>query len=329
MNSLKATAVAHPNIALVKYWGKRDEHLILPHQSSLSLTLAPLEVTTTVQFGVVYEEYELNGKRAEGSEKARIRQVLDALRVGRELGPAKVVSKGNFPVAAGLASSAAGFAALAVAARGAAGLPFQAQEASELARLGSGSACRSIQGGVCVWQKGTRADGKDSFATQAFNEDFWPSLRLLVAVVNRQEKKVKSRDGMRHTVETSPLYAAWAVQAENDVQTMKAFLSERNLAEVGELAEENALAMHATAMSARPPLVYFEPATLKVLQRLWEEREKGLRAWLTIDAGPNPVILCEDTDEETVASFLKEAGAMEVIRCRVGKDARLVQTHLF
>ncbi|HLM65900.1 MAG TPA: diphosphomevalonate decarboxylase, partial [Longimicrobium sp.] len=136
---MKATALAHPNIALVKYWGKRDDALILPHQSSLSLTLAPLSVTTTVEFGVASDQVEINGHTAKGSERDRVLRVLEAVRAEApgKLGPARMVSRGDFPAAAGLASSAAGFAALAVAARAAAGLKADAKVASMLSRLGS------------------------------------------------------------------------------------------------------------------------------------------------------------------------------------------------
>src|SRR5216683_2094503 len=138
-SALKATARAHPNIALVKYWGKRDQHLILPYQSSLSVTLAPLAVTTTVAFGIGKDEFEINGRRATDADSARIRQVFERLQKmsGRALGTARVLSQGDFPEATGLASSAAGFAALAVAAQAAAKLPFDARQASILARLGS------------------------------------------------------------------------------------------------------------------------------------------------------------------------------------------------
>nr|WP_228558606.1 hypothetical protein [Myxococcus sp. AB056] len=139
---MKATALAHPNIALVKYWGKRDDALILPHQSSLSLTLSPLSVTTTVEFGAASDQVELNGHTAKGSERDRVLRLLELVRTQAkaDLGPAKVVSRGDFPMAAGLASSAAGFAALAVAGRAAAGLPSEPRAASILARMGSGSA---------------------------------------------------------------------------------------------------------------------------------------------------------------------------------------------
>ncbi|MFY0579089.1 diphosphomevalonate decarboxylase [Cystobacter fuscus] len=218
---MKATALAHPNLALVKYWGKRDDALILPHQSSLSLTLSPLSVRTTVAFGVGNADaVELNGYVAKGSERDRVLRVLDTVRAEakeRSLGPARMVSRGDFPASAGSASSAAGFAALAVAARAAAGLPADPRASSLLARLGSGSACRSVQGGLCEWMRGERPDGSDSYAVQRFDEKHWPELRMVVAIVSRDEKEVKSRDGMKNAVETSPYYPAWVKDAEAEV----------------------------------------------------------------------------------------------------------------
>ncbi|MBK7863346.1 MAG: diphosphomevalonate decarboxylase [Archangiaceae bacterium] len=315
----KATATAHPNIALVKYWGKRDEALILPHQSSLSVTLAPLSVTTSVEWGTAADEVSINDEPAKGSELKRVIAMLDLVRGGH--GFARVVSHGNFPKAAGLASSAAGFAALAVAARAAAGLPRDVKAESVLARQGSGSACRSIQGGVCVWHKGSRADGADSFATQELTERHWPELRLLVAMVSREEKEVKSRDGMRSAVETSPYYAEWTRDAEAEVPRALAALRAKDLRAIGEIAEKNAWRMHATSLAADPPLCYLKPQTLEVISTLAGLRRDGVPAYFTLDAGPNPVVLTDAAHEATVEAALKKLGASSIVRCHPGGDA--------
>ncbi|MCI0572926.1 MAG: diphosphomevalonate decarboxylase [Myxococcaceae bacterium] len=329
---MKATAQAHPNIALVKYWGKRDEALILPHQSSLSLTLAPLAVRTTVEFGAPGEpdRVEINGRQAKGSDLDRVVRVLDAVRTesGLERG-ARMVSRGDFPEAAGLASSAAAFAALAVAARAAAGLAPDTRVASILARLGSGSACRSIQGGVCVWERGTRADGQDSFARQAFSATHWPELRMLVAVVSREEKEVKSRDGMRHTVETSPYYAAWVKDAEAEIPRALDFIAHKDIEALGALAERNAWRMHCTSLAADPPLSYLQPGTLALINRVRRAREEGVPVWFTLDAGPNPVLLTLSAHEDAVERVAREAGAASTVRCYPGGDAVLLREHLF
>ncbi|HZI14751.1 MAG TPA: diphosphomevalonate decarboxylase [Myxococcus sp.] len=328
---MKATALAHPNIALVKYWGKRDEALILPHQSSLSLTLSPLSVTTTVEFGAAGEHVEINGHTAKGSERDRVLRLLESVRgqAKGELGPAKVVSRGDFPMAAGLASSAAGFAALAVAGRAAAGLGADPKAASILARMGSGSACRSVQGGFCEWQRGERADGEDSFAVQRFNAGHWPELRMVVAILDRGEKEVKSRDGMKHTVETSPYYPAWVKDAEAEVPHAREFIARKDLQALGELCERNAWRMHSTAFAANPPLSYMSSGTMGLIQHLREQRKKGMPVWFTLDAGPNPVLLTDAAHEVAAEALARACGAVDVIRCVPGGDAELKQEHLF
>ena len=327
MSPSRATGRAHPNIALVKYWGKRDPVRILPHQSSLSVTLAPLEVVTTVEFGAPGDSVVLHGSEARGKERARVLGLLERVRAEttRALGPVRVDSRGNFPMAAGLASSAAGFAALALAGRAAAGLSTEPAAVSCLAREGSGSACRSVQGGVCIWHRGSREDGADSVATQAFAEGHWPELRLLVAVLSRAEKEVGSRDGMAQTVETSPYYPAWVKDAEAEIPRATAAIAARDLEALGALSERNAWRMHATAFAADPPLCYLLPSTLGLILALPAARRRGVPVWFTLDAGPNPVLLTLASHEAEVERLARDAGALDVVRCRPGGDARLVE----
>lgn len=327
----KATAVAHPNLALVKYWGKRDESLILPHQSSLSITLAPLEVRATIQWGTSAEEFAINGRPALAIERERVAAITERIRdaAGHSLGAVRVETRGNFPAAAGLASSAAAFAAIAVAARAAAGLAHSVGDASQLARLGSGSACRSIQGGTCIWHRGTRADGTDSFAEQIFDERHWPELRFLAAPFSQTVKEVSSREGMRRTVETSPYYAAWSAEAEAEVARAVESVRERDLQGLGRIAERSAWRMHATALAADPALCYLRPATLELILRVQRERAAGVPVWFTLDAGPNPFILTDAAHENEAERIAMACGAREVLHCSPGGDARLISDHLF
>ncbi|MCA2977358.1 MAG: diphosphomevalonate decarboxylase, partial [Myxococcaceae bacterium] len=215
---------------------------------------------------------------------------------------------------------AAAFAALAVAARVAAGLPRDVRAESVLARQGSGSACRSVQGGFVRWNRGARADGRDSYGEQLFDAGHWPDLRLLVGMVSREEKEVKSRDGMRNTVATSPYYPAWAKDAEVEVKRLVPLIRRRDLEAVGELSERNAWRMHATAFAARPPLCYLKPETLSVMQACGRLRKQGVGVWFTLDAGPNPVLLTSARDEARVAAVLEGHGAASVVRCSPGGD---------
>ena len=327
---MKATARAHPNIALVKYWGKRDEALLLPHQSSFSVTLSDLWAQTTVAFGPARDEGSLDGRPFSAKELARVTVLLDAVRrrAGISLG-ARVVSRSNFPTAAGLASSAAGFAALAMAAAKAADLPLDGRELSILARLGSGSACRSIAGGFVEWLRGERADGEDSYAVQRFPAAHWPELRLLAAECASEAKAVSSRDAMRAAVETSPYYSAWVRDAEASVPVASDLVAARDLGGLGALIERNAWRMHATSLAAAEPTCFLRPATLAVIERVAQLRRDGLPAYFTLDAGPNPVVLTLAPRVAALSAELLAVGAKKVTACAPGPDATLSVEHLF
>lgn len=328
MTTTKATAIAHPNMALVKYWGKRDETLMLPHQSSLAVTLSPLEVRTSVEWGSASPAVVLHGRGATEDEAARVRTFLEraAVSAGRDASSAataRVVSEGNFPMAAGLASSSAAFAALAVATRASLGLERDVVAESRLARLGSGSACRSVQGGFCVWSRGKRDDGEDSYATQLAPSSHWPELRMVAVFVDEQQKAVSSRDGMRETVKTSPYYRAWVESAEAEVVDAKAAVEAKDLAKLGDIGERNAWRMHATTLAANPPVVYLLPGTLALIHAVHAARAKGLPVWFTLDAGPNPVLVTDAPHLEKVKQLAREHGAKRLTVCEPGNDARL------
>lgn len=291
---MKATAVAHPNIALVKYWGTRDEELLLPHHGSLSMTLDGLSSTTTVEFGDRPEDTaQIDGRRLEGEDLARVVQVLDLVRSHRGLtARARVGSKTDFPRAAGLASSTAGGASLAAAAAWAAGLELAPRELSALARRAAGSACRSVEGGFCEWLPGFASDGSDSVAVQVAPESAWAELRMVVVICADEAKEVSARDAMRRTVSTSPYFSSWGHCVEEDLAAARAAVQARDLAALGAVAERNAWRMHALAMAASPSIVYLRPTTLAVLEMVAALRAGGVPAYFTIDAGPNPVILC-------------------------------------
>lgn len=332
---MKATARAHPNIALVKYWGKRDEELFLPFQGSLSMTLEGLSATTTVEFGGGgsggEDAAQLDGHWLEGAELARIRRALDRVRERAGISArATVLSVNDFPKAAGLASSAAGGAALAAAASWAAGLAPSARELSILARRSSGSACRSVEGGFCEWIAGEARDGSDSYAIQVAGPEHWPELRMVVLVCAGEAKEVSSRDGMRHCVETSVYYEAWVQCARQDLEAARKALLARDLAALGAVAERDAWRMHASAMGADPPLVYLRPATLAVIQEVAALRAAGVPAYFTLDAGPNPVVLCRSSDAPRVEERLSSLpGVKRSAIAAPGGGVERLERHLF
>jgi diphosphomevalonate decarboxylase len=320
----RATAEARTNIALVKYWGKRDAARNLPAAGSLSLTLDGLVTRTTCTFdpSLPGDRLTLGGAPQAGEPLARVSAFLELVRDRAGIrARAAVDSENSFPTASGLASSASAFAALAVAASAAAGLSLSPAELSALARRGSGSAARSIFGGLVEMS----AEGDDPHASQILPETAW-DLRLVVAVVGGgAPKQVSSRSGMDHTSATSPLYPAWIGCVAGDLAAARAAIASRDLQALGEVAERSALTMHATAMAARPGVVYFRGATIEAVHAVRDLRREGVGAWATIDAGPHVKVLCAPADAARVAEALAAVpGVTRVIPCRPGAGATRV-----
>ncbi|MFE2728353.1 diphosphomevalonate decarboxylase [Kitasatospora sp. NPDC059327] len=306
-----AVAVAHPNIALIKYWGKRDEQLVLPWTDSLSMTLDIFPTTTRVRLapGASDDTVTLDGAPARGEALRRVTAFLAVVRARAGLRQRAVVdSENTVPTGAGLASSASGFAALALAAAAAYGLDLDATALSRLARRGSGSASRSVFGGFALWHAGTSEDAdRGSYAERVPAEGVDPA--LVVAILDAGRKDVSSREAMRRTVDTSPLYRSWAASSRADLLDMRAALSRGDLDAVGEIAERNAFGMHATMLAARPAVRYLSPATFTVLDSVLRLRREGTAAYATMDAGPNVKVLCRRADAERVAAVVREAAA--------------------
>ncbi|HEY5621777.1 MAG TPA: diphosphomevalonate decarboxylase [Pontiella sp.] len=300
------TAFAPSNIALCKYWGKRNAELNLPVNSSLSVSLGQLGTRTEVRLCegesgsvTVY----LNGEK-QSAESSFARRVAEFIHLfpGFDRHCLKVCTENTVPTAAGLASSASGFAALVLALNDLGGWQLDTKKLSMLARLGSGSAARSVYDGFVQWHAGSSADGTDSFAERLSEE--WPALRIGILELSSAEKPVGSRDGMNRTVQTSELYQSWPVQAEKDLTAIRNAISNRDFAALGKTAECNALAMHATMMAAWPPLIYFRPETVEQIQKVQRVRDEGLEVYLTIDAGPNiKLLFLEETRDEVASVF--------------------------
>jgi diphosphomevalonate decarboxylase len=323
----RATARAHANIALVKYWGKRQSDLNLPANGSLSLTLDAMHTTTAVEWTTSggIDEVALNGSRLEGRELAKIGAWLDRVRqLAGIQDRARIETVNNFPTAAGLASSASAYAALALAATAAAGLDLSPRDLSILARQGSGSAARSIFGGFVEWQRGDRPDGQDSFAEPILAPEDW-DVRMLVAVLEPGPKPISSRDGMTVTTETSPMYGAWLATVEADLAAMREAVLARDLDRVGAIAEANCLKMHATMITSSPMILYWQPATVALMHRVVTLRHAGLGAYFTMDAGPNVKVLCAPGDAERLkGELLAVPGVQEVLMGKPGPGVVLL-----
>ncbi|WP_243277762.1 diphosphomevalonate decarboxylase [Clostridium yunnanense] len=318
---MKATAKANTNIALIKYWGKRDETLFLPMNSSLSITLDHFNTITTVEFCKSFDKdiFLLNNLPASDKESNKVFRFLDKVRnlAGVNL-HAVVSSENKVPTAAGFASSASGFAALAAAAAKALDLELNTKEISILARQGSGSACRSVYGGYVEWKKGIQEDGKDSFASQLLSEQDW-KISILSVLVAGEQKKVSSREGMKRTVETSPFYAGWLQTVEKDLEDAKEAIMSREFEKLGHVVEANALKMHATMLGAKPPVLYWQSGTMDVIHHIQYLRLTGIPVFFTIDAGSNVKVLCLPKDEAIVyESLLTLPTVQKVFICHPG-----------
>ena len=316
-------ARARPNIALVKYWGKRDAERNLPATGSLSLTLSELDTTTEVTFdpALRQDELRLDGEPASEAARRRVSGFLDRVRdLARGGDFARVVSVNRFPTAAGLASSASGFAALALAATHAAGLQLPLDELAALARHGSGSAPRSLLGGFVAVHPGGADDGADWRIEALGDADFW-DLRLVVALTATGPKAVGSSEGMERTRTSSPYYAPWLAANARHLDEARRALRARDFTALGRVTEASCFRMHAAALAADPPLLYWNGATVAAIHRVWQLRGEGHPAYVTIDAGPHVKVLCQPTDAEVVAAGLRSMG--RDCRLRLSEETKI------
>lgn len=322
-----ASAQAQPNIALIKYWGKRDAALNLPLVGSLSITLQALWTRTRVRFDAArrHDTVILNGRPVASTTAAaqRVVAALDLLRARAATDwRADVSSENNFPTAAGLASSASGFAALVVAGARALRLPLDAPTLSRLARRCSGSAARSIFGGFVEWQQGTRADGADSVARPLLAPDRWP-LQVAIVITSTQPKETGSRAGMNHVVQTSPFLDAWVAGQAADLAEARQAITRRDFEALADVAEHNCLKMHALIMASRPGLIYWGSATLAALHCVRALRRRGVPVFFTIDAGPQLKAVClPEALESVVAALQAVPGVQYVMTSGLGLGAR-------
>ena len=321
---MESTAIANANIALIKYWGKTDREANIPAVGSLSLTLSHLWTRTTVAFrpALKNDRLFLNGRPAGQQNLERVVRFIDEVRLRCQTGHrCEINSINSFPTAAGLASSASGYAALAMAATHAAGCPLSLEETSSLARLGSGSAARSVFGGFVELPAGETA--RPPVAVQIADENFWP-LAVLVAVTDDAPKFISSRAAMEVTQRKSPFYDAWVKASVNDLENMRSALQRRDFEVVGALAEHSALKLHGLMMSSRPGLLYWNAGTMAVIQEILKMRKDGLAVYFTIDAGPQVKALCRREEQAAVADrLLALPGVRNLILAGPGPSARI------
>jgi diphosphomevalonate decarboxylase len=316
-------ARAGANFALIKYWGKADARLNVPAVGSISITLDALwsETEVLLDSALAADEVVLNGK-PRPEDVAKISACLDLLRKPFGIASrARITSHNNFPTGAGLASSASGFAALVTAGAAACGVMLSPRELSILARQGSGSAARSIFGGFVEMYAGTAADGRDSYAEPLLDGADWP-LEVVIAVTAKGEKEVGSRSGMTRSATSSPYYRAWVDGQPADLATARTAIAARDFAALAEVAEHNCLKMHAAAISALPPLVYWNAATVECFQSIQRLRATGVPVFFTIDAGPQVKAVCAPGARAAVEAHLRQLpGVVDVLVSALGPGA--------
>ena len=319
-----ATARAGVNIALVKYWGKRDVAANLPAVGSISFTLEGLDTHTTVHFDSSLDEDQFTLDGIERDDP-RVRSVLsDVRRTAAIHTKALVTSTNGVPTASGLASSASGFAALTLAAWSAAGLAttdlHQHAPFLDIVRRGSGSAPRSLLGGLVELHR------DNGHLETLCNPSDW-SLRMIVCRLTKAPKKILSRDGMQHTANTSTYYSAWVNEHPVDLRAGRAAIKARDLSALGPIMERSTMRMHACMLAADPPLRYLRGISLEVMDRVEALRAQGIGAWYTMDAGPHVKVLCDAPDLDDVLAALRElVDASDLLVAAPGQGASLIES---
>lgn len=319
---MKTTAVAPSNIAFIKYWGKKDEKLKLPVNSSISMNLSGLLTTTTVEFSSEFkEDTVLINNKNDLKQSGKVIKHLDLIRKKAGISDkAKVVSVNNFPDGTGLSSSASGFAALTMAGAKAANLDLTEKELSILARQGSGSACRSIPDGFVEWV-GERAKS-------LYPPEYW-NIVDVVAIISTDKKETSSTDGQKFA-ETSPFFQTRLNNIDEKILRLKKALETKNFTEFGQLVESEALELHAIMLTSTPSLIYWQPETIKMMKLVKKWRSEGLEVYFTLNTGQDIHLIIEEKNTKELVKKLK--GVKEVRNIIVNNPvigARLTEKHLF
>ena len=320
----QATALAHPNIAFIKYWGLADEDRKIPANGSISMNIGCLSTKTTVDYldHLNEDQLVLNGQEISGPALKRVQNFMDMVRrLAGENIYAEITSENNFPMGAGVASSASGFAALALAATAALDVTLSEPKLSSLARFGSGSACRSIPDGFAEWR--TDSQSGESFAYSIAPSDHW-DLVDCIAVLDTDHKAVGSESGMRTAV-TSPLQDARIRGAEQRLDRCRVAIQDRNFDALAEVMELDSNMMHAVTMTSDPPLFYWQPQSLAIMKAVKSWQAEGLSVTYTLDAGPNVHVVTNKQTMGEVLSRLKQfPGVLDILKGLPAGPARLI-----
>jgi diphosphomevalonate decarboxylase len=319
---MRAAAIAQPNIALIKYWGKRDVDRNLPAVGSISITLHDLFTEMGVQLdgSLTADRLTVNDEPDTGL-LPRLSDCLDRV-LGPDRPAARIQSRCNFPIAAGLASSASAFAALTVAAAAATERALETHELASLAGRASGSAARSLYGGFVELEN--RPDDIAVHTLRAAAE--WP-LTVVIAITASGPKSVGSTEAMEVSRKTSPFYSSWIEQQPHDLAIAREAIQQKDFAELAAVSEHNCLKMHSIMWASRPPVVYWNSATMACLQTIRELQAQGLGVFFTMDAGPQVKAVCLPEHAGQVGKALAStAGVVDLMQSGLGQGARRTTT---
>lgn len=335
---MKSSAIAHSNIALIKYWGRSKDHdpnLNIPLNDTVSMTKygltdgIHLQTQTTIEFSSEYDKdmVIVEGQEVTGRHFERIIRVIDHLRAMATIDyKFKMMSQNDFPTQAGLASSASAFAALTAAAADALGSKFSRKELSKIARLGSGSAARSIYGGFVYCYAGNSHD--TSFAEQICSHDCF-DINTVIAIVDTGKKDITSDEG-HYLAHTSPFNKIRIHKSQQQAKEIRKLILDNDFDKVGQIAEANCLYMHTVMMTSQPSLFYWQPTTLSIIKAIQKLRREGLPCYFTVDAGPNVHCLCQSNHMHELQKLIKQIeGVKKTILVKPADDAYVTKEHLF
>jgi len=325
---MKATAVAPSNIAFIKYWGKKDDELKLPENSSISMNLSNLLTITTVEFDPELKEdwVMINGVKND-TESDKVIKQLDLIRaMSLYTYKAKVLSMSNFPTGTGLSSSASGFAALTLAAVNALEINLDEKKLSILARIGSGSASRSIPDGFVEWKKGK--DSNSSYSISILPANYFKILDV-VAIVSNKKKEVSTTDGQT-LAHTSPLFKKRLSGINKKIEIIKKLMKTRDFKNFGQLVEDEAIELHKIMQTSKPPLNYLQPETIKIMELVKRWRNEGLEVYFTLNTGQDIHLIIEEKNEKKLLEKLKKIKEVKnIIVNRPAVGASIIKSHLF
>ncbi len=326
--TMKATALAHPNIAFIKYWGLKDIEKRIPANGSISMNLGCLSTRTTVDFdpSLQQDSLILNGEPLSGPALRRVQKFMDRIRaLANQTLFAHIISENNFPAGVGVASSASGFAALALAGSKAIGLNLSEDQLSYLAKFGSGSACRSIPGGFVAWN--VTSEDEQSFARSFAPADHW-QLVDCIAILSTQHKDTGSEKGMQRA-DTSPLQSARVADSQRRFDICQQAILHKDFDALAKVTELDSNLMHAVMMTSDPPLFYWQPESLGLMKAIQSWQKEGLPVTYTLDAGPNVHVIClKKAMGEVLTRLRQQPEILNILKGLPSGPARLVDNHL-